>query len=350
MSQEPGSSNLPLINRPFKSDDDVHSEDVAITSDDMSFTNENPLSTRLRRQNTDICIAEAASGLRPSYTDDLESIAITSDDMSIHNEYPLASRTRRQNKTVPIAQAAAILRPSRAEELDESVAVTSDEEMSMTGHPHSLSNRLRSHDEHHPVAPAADLLPDPPRGRRLLRGRSRRGSPHSPVHQSFPSPPSRPVLASRHGLPSRRGPALIPGPAARGGPARKSCPSSRSVPIPNASTNIMDVSPVEYGYGYGGHEPGNFFLTEDVDESEPDADPLMPRRQRFMYFNTFARQGDMDIVTRQNAILAGWEQSLELFSGVETDEGSGSDGHCEVETNEPENEDETEGPRSMDEV
>lgn len=107
---------------------------------------------------------------------------------------------------------------------------------------------------------------------------------------------------------------------------------------------------MDYGYGHGGHEPGNFFLTEDIDESEPDADPLMPRRQRFMYFNTFARQGDMDIVTRQNAMLAEWEQSLELFPGVEADEGSGFDGHGEVETNEPKNEDETESETSMDEV
>ncbi|KAJ6017203.1 hypothetical protein N7451_000582 [Penicillium sp. IBT 35674x] len=343
MSQEPGSSNLPFIDRPFKPEDDVHSEDVAITSDNMSFTNENPLSTRLRLENTDIYIAEAASGLRPSYTDDLESIAITSDDMSIHNEYPLASRVRRQNKAVPIAQAAAILRPSRAEELDESVAVTSDEEMSMTGHPHSLSKRLRRHDDHHPVAPAANLLPDPPRGRRLLRERSPRVSPHSPVHQSLPSPASRPALASRHDIPPSRGPSLIPGPAARGGPAPRSGPASRSVPIPTASTDIMDVSSVEYGYGYGGHEPGNFFLTEDIDESEPDISPTRSRRQRFMYFNTFARQGDMDIVTRQNAMLAGWEQSLELFPGVETDEGFGFDIHGEVEMNEPKDEDETEG-------
>lgn len=339
MSQEPGSSNLPLINQPFKPDDDVHSEDVAITSDDMSFTNENPLSTRFRRQNTDICIAEAVSGLRPSYTEELESTAITSDDMSIHNEYPLTSRARRQNKPVPIAQAAAILRPSRAEELDESVAVASDEEMSMTGHSHSLSNRLRRHDEHHPVSPAVDLLPDQPRGRRLLRGRPPQVSLHDPVPDSVPSPvpvtspASRPDFASRHGLPLRRGPVSIPG------PARCSDPTSRSIPTPTASTETMGVTPVEYGYGYGGHEPGNFFLTEDVDESEPDADPLMPRRQRFMFFNSFARQVDMDIVTRQNVILARWEQSLELFPGMEADGDSSSAGHGEDESNEPRIED-----------
>lgn len=317
----------------------MHSEDVAITSDDMSFTNENPLSTRLRRQNADICIAEAASGLRPSYTEDLESIAITSDDMSIYNEYPIASRTRRQNKPVPIAQAAAILRPSRAEELDESVAVTSDEDMSMTEHPHSLSNRLRRHDEHHPAAPAANLLPDPPRGRRLLRGRSARVSPHSSVPDLVPSPASRSGLASGYGLPSRHGPVLIPG------PVRRSGPTSHSVPSPTASTNTLNVSPVEYGYGYGGHEPGNFFLTEDVDESEPDIDQSVPRRQRFMYFNTFTRQVDMDSVSGENAMLVRWEQSLDLFSGVEANGDSGSDGHDEDESNEssePKDEDGTE--------
>ncbi|KAJ5655984.1 hypothetical protein N7507_007934 [Penicillium longicatenatum] len=301
MSQEFGSSRLPHLNRPFKPDDDAHSEgSVAITSDDMSFTNENPLSAHPRRQNTGICIADATSVLRPSYTEDLESVAITSDDMSIVNENPLTSRARRQNKSVPIAQAATILRPSRAEELDESVAVTSDEEMPMTGHPHSLSNRLRRHDEHHPVAPAVDLLPDPPRGRRLLRGRARRVPPQAPVPGSASLP----------------GPSSIPDPVLRPGPA------------------AIEESPIDYGYGYGGHEPGNFFLTEDVDESEPGAGPSTPRRQRFMYFNTFAKQGDMDIVTRQNAMLTRWEQTLELFPGVAPDRDSGSDNDGEDQSNE----------------
>ncbi|KAJ6090347.1 hypothetical protein N7486_009162 [Penicillium sp. IBT 16267x] len=306
-SQESGSSTLPLLNRHFKPpDDDAHSEaSVAITSDEMSFTSEKLLSARLRRQNTGICITEAGSVLRHSYTEDLDSVAITSDDMSIANENPLTTRARRQNKPVPIAQAAAILRPSRAEELDESVAVTSDEEMSMTGHPHSLSHRPRRHDEHHPIAPAVDLLPDPPRGRRLLRGRAPRVSPQAPVPDPVPGPASRPGLAS----------------------------------TPITSTTAMEVSPVDYGYGYGGHQPGNFFLTEDVDESEPDADPSLPKRQRFMYFNTFARQGDMDVVARQNAMLAGLEQSLELFPGVEGDTDSGFEEHGEDQSNEPKDED-----------
>ncbi|KAJ5935101.1 hypothetical protein N7466_004648 [Penicillium verhagenii] len=320
-----GFSELPLINRYFEppepsNEGEVHSDsDVAITSDDMPIINDHPLSSRPRRQNTAIDLSEAASAVRPSFLDDVESVAMTSDDISISNEHPLSLRERRQNTFIPVAQAAALLRPSRAEDLDDSVAVTSDEDMPLGEHPHQLSNRSRRQDEYHPAAPAAHLLrpsraEDPeeamavtPDNNTLLSGQPRPLSSYA--RRQVEHQPAAPATPAADLLPEPpRGRRL-----------------GRGLSTPNAtagpSTEPCDFSPIQYGFGYGGFDRGNFFLTEQVDDSEPDPDPSRPGlRQRYLSFSTFDRQLNIDHWVWQNSMVARYEQSLGLFPGVELDE------------------------------
>ncbi|KAJ5777586.1 hypothetical protein N7520_000832 [Penicillium odoratum] len=312
-SHESGSSSdLPLLNRHFKPHRDVHSAaSAAITSDDMPFTPDHPLSTRPRRQNdAATSLTEVASVLRPSCTEDLESAAVTSDDMSIANETPLTTRPHRQNKSIPIAQAAALLRPFQTEDLDKSVAVPSDDEFPVrAGNAQQFSTHCRRHDQQHFVAPAADLFREPSRGRRQgrerPRGSSRARAPAVPPHAPVPVPVSAaPAPASI--------PALAPAPC---------------------------EGPLDYGYGYAGFCRGNFFLTEDVDVLDQGYDPLrLAPRTTYMFFNNISRPVEVEVVNRQNAELAEYEHSLDLFPGVEVDRDSGSDAKV-VEQREEMNED-----------
>ncbi|KAJ5280732.1 hypothetical protein N7478_006104 [Penicillium angulare] len=288
-------SPLPMLNRPLRDElFDNDSDSVAVTSDDMSISNANPITSRTRRQNVPIPIAQAAELLRlaHTYADDLESQAVTSDDMSITNESPLASRPRRQNRPIPLKQVAAMLRPSRAEELDDPAAVTStsDEDMSIYQNPYPLQARERRIDTFLPRVPAAGLLPAtgcrtprPPRPDTVPEGRARVES------DGMPRPPS-------------------------------------------------GFSVVEYGYGWGydGFERGAFFVAEDTAYRRPASDPTGQRpgpplrtTPRVIVSNAHTLSpGEYDEFAEQNAALQRYEQSLDLFPGVEA--GSSDDGEPSV--------------------
>lgn len=93
----------------------------AISSSSISFTNENPLSYQCRRHDTFHQLASAASILRSSLVttkhsraEDLESQAVSSGNISLTNEYPLSLCPRRVDQIHPIAPAANITPPQCA--------------------------------------------------------------------------------------------------------------------------------------------------------------------------------------------------------------------------------------------
>ncbi|KAJ5703533.1 hypothetical protein N7493_011458 [Penicillium malachiteum] len=286
-------TGLNLLNSPFRpapTPDEHDSDSVAITSDDMSFTHENLLSSRERRETQAISIPQAAALIQPSYTEELDSQAVISDDVSISSDTPLAlsRRARRQNRPIPLDQIAACLLPSRAEELEDSVAVTSSspsvEDMSVYQNPYPLTARLPRPSTIHPIAPAAHLLPSRARGRR--RGPGRSGSHLLPV--------------TPHGS--------------------HQAPHDSNQAGPSTLTPSISV-PAEYGYGYGfsGYDRARFFLSADYTNPRPVSDPTgQAPSSRNPYSNPYALSAwELQIYENRSAVLARQMESLDLFPGVE---------------------------------
>ncbi|KAJ5701967.1 hypothetical protein N7488_009515 [Penicillium malachiteum] len=286
-------SGLNLLNSPFNpapTPEEHDSDSVAITSDDMSFTHENPLSSRERRQTQAISIPQVAALIQPSYTEELDSQAVISDDVSISSDTPLAlsRRARRQNRPIPLDQIAASLLPSRAEELEDSVAVTSSspsvEDMSIYQNPYPLTARLPRPSTVLPTAPALHLLPSRARGRR--RGPGRIANHMLPVTSH--------VFHQAHLDSNEAGPSTL---------------------TPSISV------PAEYGYGYGfsGYDRARFFLSADYTNPRPVSDPTgQAPSSRSPYFNRYALSPwELQIYENRSAALALDMESLDLFPGVE---------------------------------